>query len=275
MKWAGLLALVALLTGAAPASAQIGVPPIGGGGSGPPPPPVVAPSPPGTEAVATEGLDAAHTNWSGDSSLRPPFGVLWKAKLPSAPDKVVTSGGRVFVQTRDVSSGAHVVGLDGGTGKRLWTLKLHSSGDFAYAGGVLLVAADGHLRGLNPATGAVAWDRPEPGIHTITPVGADVAFRSGDDARRPPRTKLVDAASGATRWDVADSSEDPRTPGNVRGAAAGDRIYFGGDCDAPAYDRRNGNRIWFSYLGCAGSAPDSVTRLTDTRLAISEQAGLE
>jgi outer membrane protein assembly factor BamB len=259
---------VVVLIGAAPASAQLPLPPTGGDPPPPPPPPAVAPAPPGTEAVATYGLDAAHTNWSGDGSLRPPFGVLWKAKLKALPDALVTGGGRVFAQVSDhtTSDEPEVVGLDGASGKRLWRLKLKHTGDLAFAGGVLLVAADDRLRAINPATGGVVWNHAEGGIHAITPVGGDVAFRSTTPGGGV-RTKLVDAASGSSRWESGNSAYTP----DPRPSAAGDRIYFADDCSAEALDRRNGGRIWSRNLGCSGSGYYELSRLTDTRIAIATQ----
>jgi outer membrane protein assembly factor BamB len=270
MKRVGLGALVAAMASfAAPALAQVPVPPIGGGDPPPPPPPpAVAPAAPGTDAVTTEGFDAAHTFWSGDGSLRPPFGVLWKAKLKAIPDQVVTGGGRVFVQVSDhtTSDEPEVVGLDGASGKRLWRLKLRHTGDIAFAGGVVLVAADDRLRALNPASGAVVWNHAEGGIHAITAIGGDVAFRSTATGGAV-RTKLVDAASGASRWEFGNSSYTP----DPRPSAAGDRIYFADECNAEALDRRSGGRIWSRNLGCSGSGYYELSRLTDTRIAIATQ----
>ena len=253
--------LAASAVSAIPAAAQLPLPPTGGSGDPPPPdhPPAVAPALPGTDAVATEGLDSARDNWSGDAMLRPPFGVLWKANLPEDPEAVVTGAGRVFVKLP-----GEVIGLDGANGHVLWRLKLTRVVDVAFAGGLVLVASEDGLRGVSPATGAVAWTRPETKMDSITPVGGDVVFNSTAPQERL-KTKLVDAATGTSRWEITHEAY----ANDLRAAAAGDRIYFGGDCNAEALDRRNGAVIWTRGFGCSGGGHFEVTRLVDTRLAIT------
>lgn len=252
-----ILSFALLAACAVPASAQLPLPPLDGSSTAPP---AVAPGPPGTDSVTSEGLDAAHDNWSGDGNLRPPFGELWKVPLDEAPSSILTGGGRVFVL---VANGRKpvVMGLDGAAGTTLWRYPVAPLGDIALAGDRLVVAAGDHVRGLDPASGRVTWERSEPGVTNVTPVGGDVAFESKQGGTIT--AKLVDAATGASRWEVKAASAELIS----RPSAAGDRIYFTTGCDSAAFDRRNGNVIW-SRDRCGPGEDSVMSRLVDTRIAL-------
>src|SRR3954452_10845923 len=122
---------------AVPASAQLPIPGLDDPGA---PPPAVAPAPPGTDAVTSEGVDAAHDNWSGDGNIRPPFGELWRVPLDTQPSSILTGGGRVFVLVPNGHNPV-VIGLDAAAGTTLWQYPVAPLGDIALAGDKLVVAA--------------------------------------------------------------------------------------------------------------------------------------
>ena len=87
---------------------------------------------------------------------------IWRQKLNAqtftAP---LVAGERVFVQTADRS----VLGFDGASGQRLWSLPrnadplvVRQSGVLVAAGDTLLAGNGGRLSAIQPLTGQVRWD---------------------------------------------------------------------------------------------------------------------
>ncbi|GAA0600286.1 protein kinase domain-containing protein [Streptomyces crystallinus] len=97
-------------------------------------------------------------------------------------------------------------------GRVLWSRDLgraQDGGALLRHGDALYVHDDAHLTRLDPATGAVRWQRDAKGTVQVVPHGEDVVHvvRTGPGAA--PTLAALDAATGETRWET----RDPRLEG--------------------------------------------------------------
>jgi outer membrane protein assembly factor BamB len=255
-----LAGFVAALAGT-PAAAQL--PPIG---PQPPPeegeepprdPPPVTPTPdPGPDWPSQLG-DASARRWSGDSSVRPPFELRWRASFGELTARVLlVSGGTVVAGVGEDNTGHihRVEAFDAATGARLWELPVSGLSDGSIviaAGRVVLGGGDRITRGYDLRSGAEVWSVETGSAYTLTPSGDDVFFWSSswDGGTRSAALVALDAAAGGIRWRAPEESPSG-TYGRI--LVSGDRLFHPLDCSTYAYDRRDGAELWSQSEGCSG-----------------------
>ncbi len=177
---------------------------------------------------------------------------VWRQKLPAqsftAP---LVAGARVFVLAGDRSVSA----FDARTGRRIWNrqrpgepLVLRQAGVLVPVGDMLVAGLSGRLVGMNPNTGAVAWEAP-----IASPRGANDLERLVDLVGRVSRVGnsvcarayqanvgCVDAARGNLVWTKAANGFD--------GVHGDEQMVFGAEADGRvmAWRRSDGERAWTS-----------------------------
>jgi len=175
---------------------------------------------------------------------------IWRQKLNAqtftAP---LVAGERVFVQTADRS----VLGFDGASGQRLWSLPrnadplvVRQSGVLVAAGDTLLAGNGGRLSAIQPLTGQVRWDlvigssrgtnEVERLVDLVTGVsrqGQVVCVRSFQTA-----VGCVDTARGQVLW--------TRPAQGHQGLDGDETRVFGVESDSKlrAWNRQDGQPAW-------------------------------
>lgn len=175
---------------------------------------------------------------------------IWRQKLNAqtftAP---LVAGERVFVQTADRS----VLGFDGASGQRLWSLPrnadplvVRQSGVLVAAGDTLLAGNGGRLSAIQPLTGQVRWDlvigssrgtnEVERLVDLVTGVsrqGQVVCVRSFQTA-----VGCVDTARGQVLW--------TRPAQGHQGLDGDETRVFGVESDSKlrAWNRQDGQPTW-------------------------------
>ncbi|WHM39314.1 PQQ-binding-like beta-propeller repeat protein [Streptomyces sp. BPTC-684] len=97
-------------------------------------------------------------------------------------------------------------------GRALWTRDLGPTqygGALIRHGDALYVHDNASLTRLDPATGAVRWQRDAKGVSQVVPHGKDVVHVVRTELAGAPTLAALDAATGDTRWET----RDPRLEG--------------------------------------------------------------
>ncbi|WP_158942823.1 PQQ-binding-like beta-propeller repeat protein, partial [Streptomyces sp. ERV7] len=97
-------------------------------------------------------------------------------------------------------------------GRTLWTRDLGRTqygGALLRHGDALYVHDDASLTRLDPATGAVRWQRDAKGVGQVVPHGTDLVYAVRGRLGAAPTLAALDAATGDTRWET----RDPRLEG--------------------------------------------------------------
>jgi outer membrane protein assembly factor BamB len=186
------------------------------------------------------------------------FAPIWiSATTTPASDWIggmpAVDGGRVFVQ-----EGYNLIGLDAGTGRRLWTRRIRIApfpGPTALraAGGRVFVSETDSIMAVDAATGATIWAIHPDSQAVVVPALDDVAFYTGQ--RGIPVVYAVARDNGAIKWKV-NVGVGYTFPAHVRGVGvSGDTVYaaverylnVNGVASSGvlvALDRRDGRELW-------------------------------
>lgn len=176
--------------------------------------------------------------------------VLWRQKLPAQSfTPPLVAGQRVFVLMADRS----VMGLDGATGRVLWTqqrpaepLVLRQAGVLLAVNDTLVAGLSGRLVGLNPTSGALRWDAPiatprgTNDLERLVDIVAPVS-RAGDSVCARAflaQVGCVNAARGGVLW--------TRTAASDQGLSGNATLTVGTEANGvvTAWQRSNGERLW-------------------------------
>jgi outer membrane protein assembly factor BamB len=176
--------------------------------------------------------------------------VLWRQKLPAQSfTPPLVAGQRVFVLMADRS----VMGLDGATGRILWTqqrpgepLVLRQAGVLLPVNDTLVAGLSGRLVGLNPTTGALRWDAPlatprgTNDLERLVDIVAPVS-RVGDSVCARAflaQVGCVNAARGGVQWTRAAVSD--------QGLSGNANLMVGTESNGvvTTWQRSNGERLW-------------------------------
>lgn len=176
--------------------------------------------------------------------------VLWRQKLPAQSfTPPLVAGQRVFVLMADRS----VMGLDGATGRILWTqqrpgepLVLRQSGVLLAVNDTLVAGLSGRLVGLNPTTGALRWDAPlatprgTNDLERLVDIVAPVS-RVGDSVCARAflaQAGCVNAARGGVLW--------TRSAVSDQGLSGNGNFLVGTESNGvvTTWQRSNGERLW-------------------------------
>lgn len=176
--------------------------------------------------------------------------VLWRQKLPAQSfTPPLVAGQRVFVLMADRS----VMGLDGATGRVLWTqqrpaepLVLRQAGVLLAVNDTLVAGLSGRLVGLNPTSGALRWDAPiatprgTNDLERLVDIVAPVS-RAGDSVCARAflaQVGCVNAARGGVLW--------TRTAASDQGLSGNATLAVGTEANGvvTAWQRSNGERLW-------------------------------
>lgn len=176
--------------------------------------------------------------------------VLWRQKLPAQSfTPPLVAGQRVFVLMADRS----VMGLDGATGRVLWTqqrpaepLVLRQAGVLLAVNDTLVAGLSGRLVGLNPTSGALRWDAPiatprgTNDLERLVDIVAPVS-RAGDSVCARAflaQVGCVNAARGGVQW--------TRTAASDQGLSGNATLTVGTEANGvvTAWQRSNGERLW-------------------------------
>jgi outer membrane protein assembly factor BamB len=176
--------------------------------------------------------------------------VLWRQKLPAQSfTPPLVAGQRVFVLMADRS----VMGLDGATGRILWTqqrpgepLVLRQSGVLLPVNDTLVAGLSGRLVGLNPTTGALRWDAPlatprgTNDLERLVDIVAPVS-RVGDSVCARAflaQVGCVNAARGGVQWTRAAVSD--------QGLSGNANLLVGTESNGvvTTWQRNSGERLW-------------------------------
>ncbi|MFK8912117.1 PQQ-binding-like beta-propeller repeat protein, partial [Streptomyces sp. YS-3] len=141
------------------------------------------------------------------------------------------------------AEGAEDAPADGGApwprGRALWTRDLGATpygGALLRHGDALYVHDEAFLTRLDPATGAVRWQRDAEGVTQVVPHGTDVVHVVRTVPGAAPVLAALDSATGTTRWETRDPraeglrprasapSEDDRPEGSRGLLALGDTV---------------------------------------------------
>ena len=203
--------------------------------------------------------------------------VLWRQKLPAQSfTPPLVAGQRVFVLMADRS----VMGLDGATGRILWTqqrpgepLVLRQAGVLLPVNDTLVAGLSGRLVGLNPTTGALRWDAPlatprgTNDLERLVDIVAPVS-RVGDSVCARAflaQVGCVNAARGGVQWTRAAVSD--------QGLSGNASLMVGTESNGvvTAWQRNSGERLWetdrLRYRRL--SAP----LMTDKGVLVADEAG--
>ncbi len=203
--------------------------------------------------------------------------VLWRQKLPAQSfTPPLVAGQRVFVLMADRS----VMGLDGATGRILWTqqrpgepLVLRQAGVLLPVNDTLVAGLSGRLVGLNPTTGALRWDAPlatprgTNDLERLVDIVAPVS-RVGDSVCARAflaQVGCVNAARGGVQWTRAAASD--------QGLSGNASLMVGTESNGvvTAWQRNSGERLWetdrLRYRRL--SAP----LMTDKGVLVADEAG--
>jgi outer membrane protein assembly factor BamB len=248
-------ATVGALAAAAPADAQLPLPPLPpigppGGTPSPQPPPQSQPpaaqpqgSPP-TGSV-TVGVNATHTGFVDDQNLVPPLVRRWARSFGGPVGPVRAADGRLY--TLASAGGTFALrALSPVTGRDLWVRPIPQSNLLAYDGGRLFaVGGDGVVRAFSASNGAPLWQRrPASGNPpAASPVATGgVVYVTADDY-----VVALSGATGAQLWKVRGSGTD-----NVP-AVDSQRAYVAYACaQVRAYNRSDGKTAWEHHTDCGG-----------------------
>jgi outer membrane protein assembly factor BamB len=202
--------------------------------------------------VGTDGEVAAVVTRDNDLVAMAGGRELWRQRLAAqsftAP---LVAGARVFVLTADRAVAAY----DARTGRRLWNrqrpgepLVLRQAGVMLAVGDQLVAGLSGRLVGMNPNTGAIAWEVP-----IASPRGANDLDRLVDLVGRASRignvvcarayqanVGCVDAARGTLLW--------TRVANGAEGVHGDNEFVVGAETDGRivALRRSSGERAWSS-----------------------------
>ena len=176
--------------------------------------------------------------------------VLWRQKLPAQSfTPPLVAGQRVFVLMADRS----VMGLDGATGRVLWTqqrpgepLVLRQAGVLLAVNDTLVAGLSGRLVGLNPTTGALRWDAPlatprgTNDLERLVDIVAPVS-RVGDSVCARAflaQVGCVNAARGGVLW--------TRSAVSDQGLSGNGNLLVGSESNGvvTTWQRSNGERLW-------------------------------
>ena len=176
--------------------------------------------------------------------------VLWRQKLPAQSfTPPLVAGQRVFVLMADRS----VMGLDGATGRILWTqqrpgepLVLRQAGVLLPVNDTLVAGLSGRLVGLNPTTGALRWDAPlatprgTNDLERLVDIVAPVS-RVGDSVCARAflaQVGCVNAARGGVQWTRAAVSD--------QGLSGNANLLVGTESNGvvTTWQRNTGERLW-------------------------------
>ena len=176
--------------------------------------------------------------------------VLWRQKLPAQSfTPPLVAGQRVFVLMADRS----VMGLDGATGRVLWTqqrpgepLVLRQAGVLLAVNDTLVAGLSGRLVGLNPTTGALRWDAPlatprgTNDLERLVDIVAPVS-RVGDSVCARAflaQAGCVNAARGGVMW--------TRPAVSDQGLSGNGNFLVGAESNGvvTTWQRSNGERLW-------------------------------
>ena len=203
--------------------------------------------------------------------------VLWRQKLPAQSfTPPLVAGQRVFVLMADRS----VMGLDGATGRILWTqqrpgepLVLRQAGVLLAVNDTLVAGLSGRLVGLNPTTGALRWDAPlatprgTNDLERLVDIVAPVS-RVGDSVCARAflaQVGCVNAARGGVLW--------TRSAVSDQGLSGNGNLLVGSESNGvvTTWQRSNGERLWetdrLRYRRL--SAP----LVTDKGVVVADEAG--
>lgn len=176
--------------------------------------------------------------------------VLWRQKLPAQSfTPPLVAGQRVFVLMADRS----VMGLDGATGRILWTqqrpgepLVLRQAGVLLPVNDTLVAGLFGRLVGLNPTTGALRWDAPlatprgTNDLERLVDIVAPVS-RVGDSVCARAflaQVGCVNAARGGVQW--------TRSAASDQGLSGNANLLVGTEANGvvTTWQRGTGERLW-------------------------------
>ena len=176
--------------------------------------------------------------------------VLWRQKLPAQSfTPPLVAGQRVFVLMADRS----VMGLDGATGRILWTqqrpgepLVLRQAGVLLPVNDTLVAGLSGRLVGLNPTTGALRWDAPlatprgTNDLERLVDIVAPVS-RVGDSVCARAflaQVGCVNAARGGVQWTRCAASD--------QGLSGNANLLVGTEANGvvTTWQRGTGERLW-------------------------------
>ncbi|MCB2026510.1 MAG: PQQ-binding-like beta-propeller repeat protein, partial [Ottowia sp.] len=178
--------------------------------------------------------------------------TLWRYKLKSqsytAP---LVAGGRVFVLNADRT----LTGLDGRTGRLLWTVQrpveplvLRQEGLLMAVGNTLVAGLSGRMVGVDPDTGNIRWEVPVASargtndVERLVDLVGGVARQGSVVCARAFQTAVgcVDAGTGNLGWSKA---ADGGT-----GLAGDGETVFGTESDGKvmAWRASDGDRVWLS-----------------------------
>lgn len=178
--------------------------------------------------------------------------TLWRYKLKSqsytAP---LVAGGRVFVLNADRT----LTGLDGRTGRLLWTVQrpaeplvLRQEGLLMAVGNTLVAGLSGRMVGVDPDTGSIRWEVPVASprgtndVERLVDLVGGVARQGSVVCARAFQTAVgcVDASTGNLGWSKA---ADGGT-----GLAGDGETVFGTESDGKvmAWRASDGDRVWLS-----------------------------
>jgi outer membrane protein assembly factor BamB len=175
--------------------------------------------------------------------------VAWRLPLgQGSQGDPATDGTRVYI----VGSTAEVTAIDAVTGRPAWSTSVGTQAIVStpvVAGAVVVATASepAQVQGLDAATGAVLWSRPDAGgVDPPAVVGDTVVVSDGLTVTG------LDAADGSVRWDNDLMDEGLFL---VTGLAAGEGLVVAGDMDGRvvAFDAGSGAVRWTQSL--PGPAP--------------------
>ncbi len=227
-------------------------------GSGPPPPSAPGPVPSPLGSV-TEGVNVGHTGFLADSALVPPLVKRWSVRFIA--QQILAIEGRAFL----VSPGG-VLAVDLASGHPRWATPLSEVMGAAYDRGLVLVSTFDDLHALDARTGHEIWRR-----HL-----ADTAFADEPVAEGGVVYVVHEQSGGELHaFRESDGAELWRaTPvhGSRYPALDAGRVYMAGECgNAAAYDRRDGNRIWYRPTYCEGTLGTVAPSLFGDRFWVASE----
>jgi hypothetical protein len=179
---------------AAPAAAQIPLPPLPPPAEPPPPdgsrPDPEQPGPPVPQPVSeTPGsvasrVDVGHSGSLPSESLVPPLRQRWS--VPMSAVSILAAEGRVF------AAGGTLTAFDQATGKTVWSVPLQGRPDGAvYDAGMIFVIVGDDLQAYSAGDGSLVWQHRGHRLHRWPgrDRGNGVRHAAGEHRQRPARQR--------------------------------------------------------------------------------------
>jgi outer membrane protein assembly factor BamB len=205
------------------------------------------------DETTSSQVDGAHTGAVAGDTMTPPLALLWSKQLGDFVGEPIVAGGRVFVAAgHDGSSGAvvyagdqTVFAFDENTGDVAWSLRQNAQ-LLTYDSGRLFGGVygpetdDGTIEGVAADTGRILWSRSlaRTLVEQVIADGGTLFVLLNDVNTNSDRVVAVDESTGRTLWTTAVENN------GVKIAVDATAVYATAGCEAYAYSRVNGAKLW-------------------------------